>query len=109
MAGIMNLPPEQRENAIRGMVAGLAAKLERNPDDVTGWTRLGRSYLVLGEAGKAADAYAKAMALAPQDKSLALGRAQALRAKEGETDRVPADEEAAYRQVATLDPDQPEA
>jgi len=37
---------------IRGMVEGLAAKLEANPDDAEGWVRLVRSYSVLGETAK---------------------------------------------------------
>ena len=36
-------------DAIRGMVAGLAAKLEANPGDGEGWVRLVRSYAVLGD------------------------------------------------------------
>jgi cytochrome c-type biogenesis protein CcmH len=38
--------------AIRGMVAGLAARLQTNPDDPEGWVRLVRSYAVLGQAGE---------------------------------------------------------
>lgn len=35
---------------IRGMVAGLAAKLKANPDDPEGWERLVKSYAVLGDS-----------------------------------------------------------
>jgi len=35
--------------AIRGMVAGLAQRLEARPDDPEGWVRLVRAYAVLGE------------------------------------------------------------
>jgi cytochrome c-type biogenesis protein CcmH len=38
--------------AIRGMVAGLAAKLEADPSDGEGWVRLVKSYAVLGDTGK---------------------------------------------------------
>ena len=62
--------PEQREAMIRGMVANLAAKLEKNPDDVDGWARLGRSYMVLGDPAKAADAYGRAVKLRPGDAAL---------------------------------------
>jgi cytochrome c-type biogenesis protein CcmH len=45
--------PARVENAqldmIRGMVAGLAARLEQSPDDPEGWVRLVRSYAVLGQ------------------------------------------------------------
>ena len=48
--------------AVRGMVAGLAARLERDPDDAEGWVRLVRSYAVLGEASARDAALAKARA-----------------------------------------------
>ena len=38
---------------IRGMVAGLAARLQQNGDDIDGWERLLRAYMVLGERAKA--------------------------------------------------------
>lgn len=43
---------------IRGMVAGLAARLAADGSDFEGWLRLVRSYSVLGEAGKAREAAA---------------------------------------------------
>ncbi|MBV1705028.1 MAG: c-type cytochrome biogenesis protein CcmI, partial [Hyphomicrobiales bacterium] len=46
--------------AIRGMVAGLAARLDSSPADVEGWLRLVRAYSVLGEADAARAALAKA-------------------------------------------------
>lgn len=39
-------------SAVRGMVEGLAAKLQANPDDPQGWVRLVRAYAVLGDAAK---------------------------------------------------------
>jgi cytochrome c-type biogenesis protein CcmH len=44
--------PSPELDAIRGMVASLAAKLEQNPDDPEGWVRLVRSYSVLGETAQ---------------------------------------------------------
>jgi cytochrome c-type biogenesis protein CcmH len=35
------------------MVAGLAARLKANPDDIAGWQRLIRAYAVLGDKDKA--------------------------------------------------------
>ncbi len=66
-AGIANLeggPEIAAEDAsmIRGMVAGLAARLEEEPGDLDGWLRLIRSYRVLGDHDKAAAALASARA-----------------------------------------------
>ena len=41
---------------IEGMVASLAERLKREPDDVEGWLRLIRSYAVLGRQDEAAEA-----------------------------------------------------
>ena len=47
------LTPEDRLAAIEGMVEGLEARLQANPDDLAGWTRLIRSQLVLGQVANA--------------------------------------------------------
>ncbi len=44
---------------IDAMVAGLAAKLEKEPDNHRGWAMLGRSYKTMGRYQEAAQAYAK--------------------------------------------------
>ena len=43
------LTPEQRQQAIRGMVEGLAARMKENPQDRAGWLRLANAWKVLGE------------------------------------------------------------
>ncbi|ABS62561.1 Tetratricopeptide domain protein [Parvibaculum lavamentivorans DS-1] len=55
------ISPED-EPMIRGMVEGLAARLEDDPRNLEGWLRLIRSYGVLGERARAADALATARA-----------------------------------------------
>ena len=50
------LPQGQQEEMIRGMVEGLAAKLEQNPADPDKWVMLMRSWTQLGETGKAQNA-----------------------------------------------------
>jgi cytochrome c-type biogenesis protein CcmH len=62
-----SMTPEQRQQAIRGMVEGLAARMKENPQDRAGWLRLANAWKVLGENANAADAYAKADALGPVD------------------------------------------
>ena len=61
------MSPAERQQAIRGMVEGLAARLKEHPQDRAGWLRLANAWKVLGENGKATDAYAHADALAPVD------------------------------------------
>lgn len=61
------LTPEQRQQAIRGMVDGLAARMKENPQDRGGWLRLANAWKVLGENASAVDAYATADALGPVD------------------------------------------
>lgn len=64
---MQSLDPADRQQAIRGMVEGLDTRLKENPADRAGWLRLANARRVLGENDKAADAYAKADALAPLD------------------------------------------
>ena len=64
MAAAAEMAPEDRRAMIRGMVEGLAARLEENPDDRDGWLQLARSYEVLGEPELAAEARARAEAAA---------------------------------------------
>ena len=67
MRAAEQMTPEQRQEMIRGMVEGLAERLEENPGDLAGWLRLGRARSVLGELDKSADAYGRAVALAPDN------------------------------------------
>ncbi|MPZ29440.1 MAG: c-type cytochrome biogenesis protein CcmI [Rhodospirillales bacterium] len=71
------LTPEQRQQAIRGMVEGLAARMKENPQDRGGWLRLANAWKVLGEHASAIDAYAKADALGPVDARLLADWAEA--------------------------------
>jgi len=61
-AGAGQFPPE-----VMQMVKRLEDKLEQNPDDGTGWKRLGRSYQVMGRLGESRTAYERAAALLPDD------------------------------------------
>jgi cytochrome c-type biogenesis protein CcmH len=74
--------PEERRAMILAMVGNLAARLQQQPDDVEGWARLGRSYMVLNEPQKARDAYAHAVKLKPDDAALQQAYAEASRAAE---------------------------
>ena len=71
---------EERRAMILAMVGNLAARLQQQPDDVEGWARLGRSYMVLNEPQKAREAYAHAVKLKPDDAGLQQAYAEASRA-----------------------------
>jgi cytochrome c-type biogenesis protein CcmH len=103
-----NIPPEQRAQ-IRGMVEGLAARLESSPDDLDGWRRLGRSWLVLGERDRARAAYARAAALAPDNVAVLADYAQTWTDELDEGQPLPAEYAALMRRILALDPDFPEA
>ena len=77
--------PEERRAMILAMVGKLASRLESQPDDVEGWARLGRSYMVLNQPDKAREAYARAVKLKPGDPQLtrALVEASAAAGKTG--------------------------
>lgn len=64
-AAMAKMTPQERQQAIRGMVDRLDAKLRASPDDRDGWLRLANARRVLGQPDKAAEAYARADALAP--------------------------------------------
>lgn len=78
MAGVAKLPPEQRQQAIRSMVEGLAAKLQANPGDIDGWLRLARARTVLGDRVAAGEAYRNALAGAPDRTDVAIAYAEFL-------------------------------
>jgi cytochrome c-type biogenesis protein CcmH len=68
IAAAGNLTAEQRSEMVRGMVATLAERLSRDGNDIEGWLRLVRAYVVLGDRDKAAGAVAdarKALATEP--------------------------------------------
>jgi len=56
MAAAKDMSDPDRNTMIRGMVDRLATRLKQNGDDVEGWLRLMRAYMVMGERGKAASA-----------------------------------------------------
>ncbi|MEM7289875.1 MAG: hypothetical protein AAF412_05825, partial [Pseudomonadota bacterium] len=64
---IASLPKEERQIRIEGMVASLAAKLDEDPSDKTGWRRLIRSYMVLGLPSEAQEAFQNAERAHPED------------------------------------------
>jgi cytochrome c-type biogenesis protein CcmH len=103
------MTPEQRQQMIRGMVDGLAAKLKANPEDLDGWMRLARAYTVLGERGKAADAYEQAARLKPEDMGIPLAEADTLITDHSPQVPLPERAVALWQRVDAQDPKQPQA
>jgi cytochrome c-type biogenesis protein CcmH len=56
MAAAKDMNEDDRGAMIRGMVDRLATRLKQNGDDVEGWLRLMRAYIVMGDRDKAASA-----------------------------------------------------
>ena len=56
MAAAKDMNETDRGAMIRGMVDRLATRLKQNGDDVEGWLRLVRAYMVMGERDKAVSA-----------------------------------------------------
>lgn len=65
MAAAGRMSAGDRLSMIRGMVTRLDAELNRRPDNLAGWKRLVRSYIVLGETAKAKAALGRALKVFP--------------------------------------------
>jgi cytochrome c-type biogenesis protein CcmH len=99
-----SMTPEQQQEMIRGMVEGLAKRLEANPNDLEGWKRLGQSYFVLNEPVQARDAYARAVALAPTDHNLLVKYAGTVLAAPEPMPELPAESIAALQAALERQP-----
>ena len=60
VAAAKDMSESDRNTMIRGMIDRLATRLKDNGDDVEGWLRLVRAYIVLGERDKAQGALTQA-------------------------------------------------
>ena len=60
LAAAKDMSAGDRDTMIRGMVDRLAARLKQNGDDVEGWLRLVRAYVVMGDLDKAKGALSDA-------------------------------------------------
>jgi cytochrome c-type biogenesis protein CcmH len=76
-----NVTPPQTEHSATDMdnaIAGLAAKLQQQPDDPQGWALLGRAYQATNRIEESRDAFKHAHEHAPDDNDLAVEYAQAV-------------------------------
>lgn len=67
VAAAKDMSEGDRNTMIRGMVERLATRLKDNGDDVEGWLRLVRAYIVLGERDKAQGALSEARQATAKD------------------------------------------
>jgi len=67
IAAAQDMSAGDRTAMIEGMVGSLAEKLKADPKNFEGWMRIIRSYSVLGQKGKAADALKQGLAAFPAD------------------------------------------
>ncbi len=94
---------------IRGMVDGLAARLEQQPDDLEGWLMLGRSYMVLGQTSRAVTVLTKAAELAPDRPQISAALLVATVTAAEDDPAMAADIPALTDRVLSLDPDNVDA
>ena len=109
VAAAQNMPPADRQKMIKGMVKGLAARLEQTPGDVEGWMRLGRSFEVLNQPEDSIKAYARAAEQAPKRVDVQMAYARALFPRGTPEAAMPKAFKNVIKQVLSLDPALPEA
>lgn len=107
VADMANMPADQQQAMIRGMVENLAAKQQADPSNLDGWLRLGRAYAVLHEMDKSADAFDKAVRLKPDDVSIPLQEVRALLTDHAPADKLPTRALGLLKRIEAKDPEQP--
>ncbi len=107
VAAAQEMSDEDRQAMIEGMVGGLAARLQDNPNDLDGWMRLARSYNVLGRPEDAVAALEKAGEVFPQETTVMLLRGRLIRSMSGRP--TTAESQALMDKVISVDPNNVEA
>lgn len=74
----LDAPPIPSAEDIDKMIDQLEQKMQDEPENATGWTMLGRSYMMLKRFPEAVHALDKALALTPEDPELMLSLADAI-------------------------------
>jgi cytochrome c-type biogenesis protein CcmH len=102
-AAALTAPVDHGQN-MEQAIADLAAKLKQNPDDIEGWTLLGRAYEATGHFAEARDALGHAHDLAPNDPDITVAYAQEL-AMASDTRRIEGEPRALIEAVLKAAPD----
>jgi len=92
---------------LEASIAQLAARLEKNPLDGKGWVMLARSQAVLGRFAEASSAYARSVALFPENAQLLADYADTLAMAQGH--RLQGEPEALLERALRADPDNAKA
>ncbi|MDR3526396.1 MAG: c-type cytochrome biogenesis protein CcmI [Rhizomicrobium sp.] len=95
-------PDVARDPQIIAMVQRLAERLEKTPDDFTGWQRLAHAYVVMGDLPKARQAAEHLVRLKPNDVTAQMALAEVQKAA-APGEEPPKDFIATMRKVLTLD------
>lgn len=104
--GVPSGPGQQPD--VDDMIESLAARLERQPDDLAGWQMLGRSYMALGDFDGAVAAFERAADLeSPQTAQTLVSLGAALAQRDGQ--RLSPRAIALFENALALEPDYPEA
>lgn len=109
IAAAQQMSPADRQQMVRGMVDGLAARLADNPGDVEGWLRLARARRVLGEEAAATDALRRASEAAPSRVDVLVEYARALHPPGSAPETIPPEFIDLMRRILALEPNNPEA
>jgi cytochrome c-type biogenesis protein CcmH len=104
VAGSAPVPHEMSDPEMIALVDKLAQRMKSRPDDGEGWALLARSYTALGRFPEAADAYARADALMPDNPQLLVDYADALAMSQGK--RLAGKPAELARRALALDPKQ---
>lgn len=89
---------------VETLVEQLAQRMREQPGDAEGWALLGRSYAAMGRFEPAAEAYAKAVALEPDNPVLLADYADALAMAQGR--QLQGEPERLVMRALAIDPDQ---
>ncbi|TWB18748.1 cytochrome c-type biogenesis protein CcmH [Nitrospirillum amazonense] len=77
------MTPEQRSATVKSLLAQFQAAAEKEPDKPEGWARLAQAYEATGDVAKTREAWAKAVATAPDDAEINLAYARVLLPADG--------------------------
>lgn len=98
-----------QSDMILGMVQGLAARLQDNPDNLDGWLMLAKSHQVLGQPEKQLEALRRALEIAPNNPNIIGRLARAILNGNREADKLPSASVKLFERVLKLDENNTEA